>query len=58
MNTPRTCCTAVFNAKQALEMVKGQRMLNEIVSKAKARPNILIQWNKQLLESLPSVFID
>jgi putative transposase len=39
-------------------VVKGQRTLNEIASDAKVHPNVLTQWKKQLLDSLPTVFAD
>jgi putative transposase len=58
MKAPRTRYTAEFKAKQALEVVKGQRTLNEIASDAKVHPNVLTGWKKQLLESLPVVFAD
>jgi transposase-like protein len=58
MKTSRTRYTAEFKAKQALEVIKGQRTLNEIACDAKVHPNVLTGWKKQLLESLPSVFAD
>ena len=58
MKTSRNHYTAEFKAKLALEVIKGQRTLNEIASDAQVHPNVLTQWKKQLLESLPSVFAD
>jgi putative transposase len=58
MKPPRNRYTAEFKAKQALEVIKGQRTLNEIASDAKVHPNVLTGWKKQLLESLPTVFAD
>jgi putative transposase len=42
----------------ALEVIKGNRTLAEIASDAQIHPNLLMQWKKQLLESLPAVFAD
>ncbi len=58
MGTKRNRYTAEFKAKLALEVIKGQRTLSEIASEAKVHPNLLTQWKKQLLESLPGVFAD
>ena len=58
MKAPRTRYSADFKAKYALELIKGERTLNEIANEAKVHPNILTQWKKQLLESLPTLFAD
>lgn len=58
MGTKRNRYTAEFKSKLALEVIKGQRTLSEIASEAKVHPNLLTQWKKQLLESLPTVFAD
>lgn len=50
--------SAEFKAKWALEVVKGNRTLAEIASDAQVHPNLLMQWKKHLLESLPVVFAD
>ena len=54
----RTTYSAEFKAKLALEVIKGNRTLAEIASEAQVHPNLLTQWKRQLLESLPSVFSD
>lgn len=54
----RTTYSADFKAKLALEVIKGNRTLAEIASEAQVHPNLLTQWKRQLLESLPSVFSD
>ena len=54
----RTTYSADFKAKLALEVIKGNRMLAEIASDAQVHPNLLTQWKRQLLESLPTVFSD
>ena len=58
MKTQRHRYSADFKAKLALEVIKGHRTLTEIASEAQVHPNLLMQWKKQLLESLPAVFAD
>lgn len=58
MPTHRNRYCAEFKAKLALEVLKGNRTLTEIASDAQVHPNLLMQWKKQLLESLPHVFAD
>ena len=58
MKTQRNRYSADFKAKLALEVIKGDRTLNEIASGAQVHPNLLMQWKRQLLESLPTVFAD
>lgn len=58
MKTQRTRYSADFKAKLALEVIKGNRTLNEIASEAAVHPNLLMQWKRQLLESLPTIFAD
>ncbi len=58
MKTQRNRYSADFKAKLALEVIKGHRTLNQIASDAQVHPNLLMQWKRQLLESLPSVFAD
>ena len=58
MKTQRNRYSADFKAKLALEVIKGNRTLNEIASEATVHPNLLMQWKRQLLESLPTVFAD
>ena len=58
MSTIRKRYSAECKAKLALEVIKGHRTLAEIASEAQVHPNLLMQWKKQLLDSLPSVFAD
>lgn len=58
MKSTRNRYSAEFKAKLALEVVKGERTLTEIASDAQVHPNLLMQWKRQLLESLPAVFSD
>jgi transposase-like protein len=50
--------TAEFKARAALEVVKAHRSLNELASEYEVHPNQLMQWKRQLLESLPLLFAD
>jgi transposase-like protein len=58
MPTRRNRYSSEFKARLALEVIKGNRTLAEIASDAQIHPNLLMQWKKQLLESLPAVFAD
>lgn len=58
MSTRRNRYSAEFKARLALEVIQGNRTLTEIASDAQVHPNLLMQWKKQLLESLPQVFAD
>lgn len=58
MKTVRKRYSGEFKARVALEVVKGQRTLNEIASEHNLHPNLLLQWKKQLLDSLSAVFAD
>ncbi len=56
--TQRKRYSADFKAKLALEVLKGNRTLTEIASDVQVHPNLLMQWKRQLLESLPTIFAD
>lgn len=56
MKTPRNRYSADFKAKLALEVIQGNRTLTEIASDAQVHPNLLMQWKRPLLESLPAIF--
>jgi transposase-like protein len=43
--------TAEFKAKVVLEILKGDKTLNEIASKYDLLPKSLQQWKKQFLEN-------
>ena len=58
MTKQRKRYSAEFKAKAALEVVKAQRSLNELASEYEVHPNQLMQWKRQLLESLPLLFAD
>jgi putative transposase len=52
----RKSYTAAFKVKIALEAIKGQRTTNEIATHYGVHPNMVTQWKKQAIESLPDVF--
>ena len=58
MKRERKRYSSEFKAKLALEVVKEQRTLNEIARDSGVHPTQLLQWKKQLLENLPSMFAD
>jgi len=58
MKTTRNRYSADFKSRLALEVIKGHQTLNEIASGHQVHPSQLIQWKKQLLESLPVIFAD
>jgi putative transposase len=47
---------AAFKAKIALELVKGQKTVNEIATEHGLHPNMITKWKKQLLDELPGIF--
>jgi putative transposase len=58
VKTQRNRYSADFKARLALEVIKQERTLTEIASDHAVHPNLLLQWKRQLLESLPQVFAD
>ena len=45
-----------FKSKVALEAIQGQKTLAEIAGDYNIHPNLVAQWKKKLLESLPDMF--
>lgn len=43
-------------AKLVIEVLKGERTINEIASEHGIHPNMLTRWKKEAIEGLPSVF--
>lgn len=43
-------------AKLVIEVLKGERTLNEIATEHEIHPNMLTRWKKEAIEGLPSVF--
>ncbi len=58
MTKQRKRYSADFKARAALEVVKAHGSLNELASEYEVHPNQLMQWKRQLLESLPLLFAD
>jgi transposase-like protein len=58
MTKQRKRYTAEFKARAALEVIKAHHSLSELASEYEVNPNQLMQWKRQLLESLPMVFAD
>jgi len=56
MKNKRRNHSAAFKAKVALEAVKGEKTIAELASQYEVHPTQIIQWKKQLLESLPDLF--
>ena len=48
--------SAELKARVALEAIRGQKTVNEIASEYEVHPNLVGNWKKQALESLPEVF--
>ena len=47
-----------FKARVALEAIRGDKTVAEIVSEYEIQPNQVSAWKKQLLDALPDVFED
>lgn len=58
IKTQRKRYTPEFKSRLALEVIKGQRTVNEIAGEHGIHPNLLVQWKQRLLDELPSVFVD
>lgn len=47
-----------FKAKVALEVLKGQRTVNEIAAAHEIHPGQALQWKRQAMEVLPEAMSD
>ncbi|GAC1435991.1 MAG: hypothetical protein NVSMB54_36240 [Ktedonobacteraceae bacterium] len=45
-----------LKVRVALEAIKGQKTANEIASEYGVHPTQIVQWKKQALDELPSIF--
>jgi transposase len=50
--------TAEFKAKVALEAIRGEHTIAELVSRHGLHPNLIGLWKKQAVEKLARVFDD
>lgn len=56
MKNKRRNHSAAFKAKIALAAAKGDKTIAELANEYQVHPNQIIQWKKQLFESLPEIF--
>ena len=49
---------AAFKAKVALEAVRGEKTIAQLSSEFGVHVSQIRQWRRQLLEELPSIFVD
>jgi len=56
MSTKRKIYSAEFKAKLVLEVLAGEKTLNEIASKYEVLPNNVKNWKKQFLENVSLAF--
>ena len=48
--------TAEFKSKVALEVLRGDKTVQELAAKYQVHPNQISQWKRQAAEGLTSVF--
>lgn len=56
MSRKRTTYSADFKAKLVLEVLEGEKTVNEIASKYEIVPKNLVNWKKQFLENMSLAF--
>lgn len=56
MPTQRKHYSAEFKARVALEALKGQKTLNELVGMYEVHPTQIIKWKNHLQSELPQLF--
>ena len=56
MSTKRKTYSAEFKAKLVLEVLEGEKTINEIASKYEIIPNNLKNWKKQFIENMSLAF--
>ncbi|MCD6172600.1 MAG: transposase [Sulfurimonas sp.] len=56
MSVKRKVYSADFKAKLVLEVLAGEKTINEIASKYEMTPKNLINWKKQFLENMSLAF--
>lgn len=58
MSRTRRSYTPEFKAKVVLELLKGEKELNELASEHSISPNQLRNWKSEFLQNAPNVFTD
>lgn len=58
MQNKRKQFSAAFKAKVAIELIRGDKSINQIASIYQVHPNQVSKWKKQALEILPQVMAD
>ena len=56
MTKQRKNYTADFKTKVVLEVIKGQRTMNEIAEHYSVHPNQIMRWKNQALAHMPTAF--
>jgi len=56
MSTKRKTYSADFKAKLVLEVLEGEKAINEIASKYEVLPASLKSWKKQFVENMSLAF--
>lgn len=56
MKNKRRNHSAQFKVKVALAVAKGQKTVAELSQEYKVHPTQIVQWKKQLMDSLPEIF--
>ena len=56
MSRTRKTFTSEFKAKVALEAIKGYKTTNELAREYQVHPNVISNWKKEVLQSLPEIF--
>ncbi len=56
MSRTRKTFSSKSKAKVALEAIKGNKNVNELVREYQLYPNAIGNWKKEVLESLPKIF--
>ena len=56
MKNKRRNHSAQFKVNVALTAVKGQKTIAELSQEYKVHPTQIVQWKKQLMDSLPGIF--
>ena len=53
---PRKCYDSRLKSKVAIEAIRGEKTVAQIASEFGIHPNLVTQWKRKALESLPECF--